>query len=1429
MESFTAAARDFLYGADFRGNADGAMFWAHGISRQDGGKADGIHLLWWPPRHAGYSFDGFDIWRREQRKPRELSCYELTLGDLTALRTRLRAVTPHALIALRYGKCPAPPPAVPDQPWRRDRPAARPPLSEAERERNRRLAAAMREARRPGPAWRALLRDERAESVRRLLETDPHAHDPVAAVLSRAVAAGAERPAPTHDAPHVAAPPPARVHPGAAVYCLVYEFGLRRPCYHVSIRFTPYGGLAAAFRGEKALDARAMTQNGTQAQVEFAREDIDRVLIWVAVAPRGIEICCRSRLDDKEGWEDAKLIARNIQFPLQTIEPSVDSVAEEHDLAKSRLLPGEALGPGQFGELSEAMNEALKHAGVSPVHVSWMARSTPDQDFVEIKPWATGMALSLEAGWRRTLGLGFLDKSDHLVPGRTYDYRIVGRFRRRDTEERLLGFHTLPLGTPLPRSVHLGGVLLDFGGARDVVAHPPVPASGLGHGFRKGVRLAGRTTLAFPEPVTRVVLELEPADADLSYRALSGGLIPGLPAEVDSGPVPAAGRAELRFPDAVVRLELTGKALLYGFRLQLVAQGDDPEEVVAGEAIVPGIRYEPTAPPDPPPVLGTVNLQEPPLTGDAAVTTQRPPQLIGFKLHWLPPLAASSWPPGWWAPDIPAAPPSDITGFDVERRRVDVGGGWEPFDTEEETGLGALVGAARGGRSDPQPVRPGDELLAHFPEIVMPTPPVPVLADLEDVLLSRAKPDGPPPGSLHQYRIRSVDAIGRRSLSATVGSVVRLEKHLPPPRPTGPPVPANDTRPVPRGVRARLIQDMDPTLSEEDRARLAGRANAVVIEWAWGNEEREMDPWAREFRLYWQPEPPDIIHGEFTGAATLTGGLYHIHAELSRAVSADQFQGEFVVAGGHAFRIAGHDAGASVGFRFDPPALAITPPPVPGPGRFRLRPALEGEELRPGGWQERTAIVPIDARTVYEFVFPHVVGIDADHAHLRVWAGVSAADDQSYVPDELPAAMSNGGRPGNEGSIVPAVAEGRWLGRPALEVPPPLPDVPEIVVPEVPGEEVDHDIDLPALLPGVLHPPGSRFAVERLSGADLVAAISARPDDTVEVLLPDATARIYAPANPGDRAALLAQIRSGEAARIENRFLMDIAIQLNDTPLARLWRRARPEPVGFAAVSDRLPNKAERFLYRVRAVDAAGHVSAGAAFVPRVFRVPSRRLPGTPRLVRALPQENQVRAVLEAGARFDVTGVLLFSLVEDAGADDATHLDKPQLLRVPNRRDLYPDDGIRLRLADGTLLSPQFGAVAAAAVAGSVLTWTIDLASGHDKRVTLWAAAVTRDGVPSTVAGPMATTTAPAPPVVPALVVTVSGGRDQASWPAAAADLMLRLERSLDAGASWQPVSSWMPGDTTGHELPAGPAGRRYRLLARRGTRDSTGPSVAPA
>jgi hypothetical protein len=67
-----------------------------------------------------------------------------------------------------------------------------------------------------------------------------------------------------------------------------------------------------------------------------------------------------------------------------------------------------------------------------PVWSTTMTCENLKDEFIELRTWAYATLPKLDAQWRRMLGLGYLDASANLTPGTAYDYRIIGRFRRRD-------------------------------------------------------------------------------------------------------------------------------------------------------------------------------------------------------------------------------------------------------------------------------------------------------------------------------------------------------------------------------------------------------------------------------------------------------------------------------------------------------------------------------------------------------------------------------------------------------------------------------------------------------------------------------------------------------------------------------------------------------------------------------------------------------------------------------------------------------------------------------------------------------------------------------------------------------------------------------------------------------------------------------------
>jgi hypothetical protein len=1226
------------------------------------------------------------------------------------------------------------------------------------------------------------------------------------------------------------AAPVAVVGTSGRARCLAYDIRLPDGHSFVEVRAGVPTALAIALRESKAVDERGLTDPFGNQIARFVGRDVDEILLYTAAIVTALEVCLDVPSDpvrEEKNWAGEPFIAKGIQLPIRALDAGLSSEADEASLAMSRLLGSESFDAAAFRDVAELLNTAAANANeFSPVWSSTVTREDVADPFVELRSWPYALALLVDAPWRRMLGFGFLDPDANLTPAQAYDYRITGRFRRRDVEEKLHGFHSVPRGTTLPNSFALGQVLLSTPGPTTVALRSAIAGSALSATGRKGIALTGTPCLkiAFSEPVTRIVLELEPGSS-LSWSASTTDYVPGLPLNTFGGSLPSDSRVTIEPGDPFDTLVLAGTGFFYGVRQVRSPLGTQPDELATHSVVLPGVVYEDTPVPASPDFLGTLNLQQPTAPTDPSAGQPEAPASLGFRLNWLPPVPAGASGPLPWPADLGAFPHFDVLGFHIERRRVDTSGAFEPLDG---TGTSTLVFGSRSARRVPPALTPGIDLEAVYPDASSPTPPVPVFMSVDDVLVT-ADHSGPPLGSLHQYRIFSADAIGRRSATARLGSVSRLEKRQAPPQPVGPPTAPPAGAVAPSGVRARALQAVDADIPTADQTLLGSSQNAVVLEWGWTQVERDRDPHATEFRVYWQPVAPDIVTGRLTDSATLAGGLYEIAATLDRPIIADAMRGRYIAAPDYPFKVASHTAGQSITVRLEPSVIDLSR--TPGSADFEFRPVLTGAELRPTAWAERTAVVPITSAESYRYVFRDLLTLDATHARVRVWVGVSAADGQTYIPDELPGSASNGGRPGNESSIAAAVAASRFMGRPTFTVPPPLSAVPEFVSDEPAGDAIAIRVDLPALLPGVSIPAGHRVQLERVGLDAIVACVSARADNRIGATLPDGTTQSYTLANATDQASFLAQIRTGTPARVEGRFLMDFLLRFS-AALEPLWRTALPVPVAFGALTDTLPSKAERYVHRIRLADAAGHLSAGAAIVPRVVRVPSLRSPSPPRLAVPSSVTDMLTVDIRVRDVFDLAWVLLFRTSTDATATGNGELSPPaQLLRLPNRRDLYPNDGLRLRLADGRLLAPV---TAVNATSGTVeppdRLLSATLTPGHGRRVALWGVAVTRDGMPSRFAGPVVALTGPTPLVPPTLTVSGAAGTDTARWSALTVPALLALERSADAGATWQQVSPWLAETVTEYQLPAATGTVRYRTVLRadRG-RTSTGPEVVPS
>ena len=178
--------------------------------------------------------------------------------------------------------------------------------------------------------------------------------------------------------------------------------------------------------------------------------------------------------------------------------------------------------------------------------------------------------------------------------------------------------------------------------------------------------------------------------------------------------------------------------------------------------------------------------------------------------------------------------------------------------------------------------------------------------------------------------------------------------------------------------------------------------------------------------------------------------------------------------------------------------------------------------------------------------------------------------------------------------------------------------------------------------------------------------------------------------NPADEQAVREGLDSAHPERLATRHLLYLLGHF-DRPDELLERTG-----GFlqaaGSIQDTVPPKPGRYFCRVRIADASGAVSEDGAILPIVLRVPSTAAMPTPVNGGA----SVTGGTLLVDVALDPDPELAWAIVfARAGPITETPPDPraAQLLRMPNRRDLYPEGGLRLRLADGTLLSPSAASV----------------------------------------------------------------------------------------------------------------------------------------
>ena len=698
----------------------------------------------------------------------------------------------------------------------------------------------------------------------------------------------------------------------------VFTQELTAPADQVSVSCTARAAVAIAISAGKTTAVEIVPA----AAVTLSGQAIDTVAVY-ALEPTALRICVMQPAEpdkDAASWAAAEVVASGLTLPLRETDPSLVDPAHELAKARQRLLSNETFTPDEAENLAAALRRGAADQTGRPCDRVLLDRTDTTSPYQE-STFSTRIGLvTLDPRLRRVLGFGHADTT--AVPGQSYDYRVSGRFVAADLADEVYDVHQIASGTALPTTFHTGDVNLRLGAPTEVVLDPAADPDGLTATSRRGIALTPgdpaegfvswwspdlSCVIDLPRPVERLVLEISAAHG-LSYSG-SVGSGPAGP----FGIVPPGPSAVLTFASPVDQVRLVGAGTLYALRLPAPVDG-----VVELSQVCGPVQLAPIALPAPPVTVAAVGLQTPPTILTGPIGEQTPvaarPQ-PGFRVLWEPAIVGTST---GWPDDLDADPPIDALAFIVEHRRVydaSTADPWEPIQAGDNLTFGswpASQGAPNMGN--------GVDLDVAFPLHRQRAAWTPVVMSVSDVLSDVATTDDPPRaaaplGSSHQYRIQTMDVVGRVSATWTELPVVRLEKHIPPPLPVGPqPEPELVGHPprlsAPLGVRSRTILASDPDLSAADSALLGSHQSAVVLEWGWRPSERELDPTTQEFRVYAQSRVPTVVPGVITSITAGTG-QWVLGFTTDRDLVADECAGQWLTTADQAFRIETHTAGST--------------------------------------------------------------------------------------------------------------------------------------------------------------------------------------------------------------------------------------------------------------------------------------------------------------------------------------------------------------------------------------------------------------------------------------------------------------------------------------------------------------------------------------
>lgn len=1072
--------------------------------------------------------------------------------------------------------------------------------------------------------------------------------------------------------------------PGSAPW--IYRVELRNT--HHELHLTGADAICAfAARAEgTVVDGRFFT--GTTCHLSGSRIAI----LWiVANMPKSqIRICVSE--DDPNRWKEARLLVEGLQIPFRIVNPELSDDIAERELAEERARP-EPLD-GDFGEVSRYGNVAYARDFDT---AAWRV-TTRDPD-AERTGWdAAPLGFVLAAGavepaWRRALGFAYHDQED-LSDGAIYDYRISGLVPRGDYDEQRLDFHTVPRGQALPSFFRLANLgikcdSLPIIEAQEAGGDRPIA-------LQKGIRCK-QLRLLLPHSSERIALDGN-SDGLLNLVGFEGGV------EVTTLTEPLSGRTLFVFGTFVDEVIIEGSFFVTGFMPNPLAPGLDPKELVEVSETVLGVAFVPTAPPDPPTDVKVENL------GSAirAVRRGQRDDTVGFEITWVPPLRLDFGILKWWPADARTAPPTDVATYILERT-------WDGRPFLPPPGTKGVYVASRNADPRTDTISWGADLISIYP----PANRSGLAADAQVRAIDTLEAERPDFGTEVTYGISSVDAIGRRSTRA-LAPPERLEKRTRPPSPVGPswPIEEESILVSPSGVQARLLQVSDPDLTTTERAQVDADGDLVILRWGWGPVQRSLDPYVKEFRIYeaaWRLA--EITATISSPPVALASGGWRLSCSFSRAVTADEFAGKTVVLG-LAYKITAHASGMSGTVDLDPAEKDSTRSPV---GSVMTLIRTDGSDEEPDAWDSRIQVVPrapdptdSDAIESYEVALPAswITVSPAARRQIRSF-GVSAADSEAYVNDQR-MTMEAVPRPGNESLVAVAEVVARYRGRPNLTVAD-LGPVASITLDRAGATGVHLDFTPADYLPSGASPL-SRMRIERGPASIVLPRIVI---DAGGIRLQDRTGTETAWILSSEDEA---QLRIEAAARaISDHFLAHAAARLTDIDNA-FEKVTDADPT--RSLRDLLPNSPARWLYRLRALDAGGSVSAEAQTLELVVRVP--------RPVRALLPELTSLELTGDTARITVTGRTTDEQLFLAHVNDTrVQVSRADLSTVRNRPDLAAAERFFVRDDRGNLLPLTQVTLG---TNGSV---THDFSVPEQHHFHVWAFTVSVDGVPSRLVGPL--------------------------------------------------------------------------------------------